>query len=521
MPADLVKGIIHGTLTFILKVQHAPDLSTVCDSLSILQTEAKASSDNAAQMLEAVKHELKNELKNTADTINAIAANVQLNMSAGEAAKTAAKEAVEVGKANLQMARQIKNAGPQTGGALSYAAMVARGAPPASITNAQITRMPPMHTQREVVVTIRDPTTVLSLRAMNLRNLNAHVERAIAQSGNENISGIRVLSSNQLRSGDLSIKTATSSETEALKQFADDWVNRVGNRASIRITTYGVIAHSIRTSTMDMDKFEELREQVLLDNKPFIPQAEIRYVGWLTRNAPTKAASSIVIEFSKPEDANKIIDEGLIWQGEVFQCERYERQCRVKQCFKCQHYGHIGTQCKATIACGYCAQEHESRECPSKLDRNVPRKCAACQGGHEAWSYQCPTRKEERAKARAAYDVRPYYHPVAETPRSSIPSEVPVAAVRRSRPAQAPTPTQPAPNTRNRSQPGRGQKRTNAGTTVDPADQQNLSTQASGSQRPQRHVIPTRRVMEATGNSTQQTQSGNSQHMEIDSNNEA
>lgn len=63
MPADLVKIIIHGTLTFILKVQHAPDLSTVCDSLNILQTEAKASSDNAAQMLEAVKHELKNELK--------------------------------------------------------------------------------------------------------------------------------------------------------------------------------------------------------------------------------------------------------------------------------------------------------------------------------------------------------------------------------------------------------------------------------------------------------------------------
>ena len=47
VPADLVKIIIHGTLTFILKVQHAPDLSTVCDALSILQIEAKASSDNA------------------------------------------------------------------------------------------------------------------------------------------------------------------------------------------------------------------------------------------------------------------------------------------------------------------------------------------------------------------------------------------------------------------------------------------------------------------------------------------
>jgi hypothetical protein len=371
-----------------------------------------------------------------------------------------------------------------------------------------------MQTQREVVVTIRDPTTVLSLRAMNPRNLNAHVERAIAQSGNENIASIKILSSNQLKSGDLSIKTATNREAEALKQFADDWVDRIGNRATIRITTYGIIAHSIRTSTIDMERFEETRDQMLLDNKPFIPQAEIRYIGWLTRTARTKAFSSIIIEFSKPEDANKIIDEGLIWQGEVFQCERYERQCRVKQCFKCQHYGHIGTQCKATIACGYCAQEHESRDCPSKLDRNVPRKCAACRGEHEAWSHQCPTRKEEKAKARTAYDVRPYYHPIAETPRGSTSSEVPATTAQRSRPAQAPI-------TRNRSQTGRGQKRTSAGAAIELADQQNQSTHASGSQRPQRHIIPTRRAMEGTGNNTQRTQNGHSQHMEIVSDNDA
>jgi hypothetical protein len=69
---------------------------------------------------------------------------------------------------------------------------------------------------------------------------------------------------------------------------------------------------------MDLDRFEETRDQLVLDNKLFIPQAEIKYIGWLTRNAPTKAFSSITIESSRPEDANKIIDEGLIWQGEVF-----------------------------------------------------------------------------------------------------------------------------------------------------------------------------------------------------------
>ena len=175
-----------------------------------------------------------------------------------------------------------------------------------------------MQTHCEVIVTIRELTTVLNLRAMNPRNLNAHVGRAIAQSRNENISSIKVLPLNQLRSGDLSIKTATSNKTGALKQFANGWVNYVGNRALIQITAYSVVAHSTRISIIDTDRFKELREKILLDNKPFILQAGIRYVRWLIRNAPIKAASSIVIEFSKPEDANKIINKGLIWQGEVF-----------------------------------------------------------------------------------------------------------------------------------------------------------------------------------------------------------
>jgi hypothetical protein len=196
MLADLVKVIIYGTLTFILKVQHAPDLSTVCNALSILQTEAKASTENTARMLKAVKHKLKTNIKNTANTIYAIATTVQQNIRSGEEARTAAKEAVEVGKANLQIARQIKNAGPQTGSAISYAAIAARGATLAGTANTQVPRMAPMQTQREVVVTIRDPTTVLSLRAMNPRNLNAHVERAITQSGNKYINSIKVLSLN-------------------------------------------------------------------------------------------------------------------------------------------------------------------------------------------------------------------------------------------------------------------------------------------------------------------------------------
>jgi len=93
--------------------------------------------------------------------------------------------------------------------------------------------------QREIIVKIRDPVTIQSLRAMNPRNLKTYVERAVAQSDNENIINAKITSANQLKSGDLGIKTATHSQMQALRQFADDWAYRLGHGASIRNPTFG------------------------------------------------------------------------------------------------------------------------------------------------------------------------------------------------------------------------------------------------------------------------------------------
>ncbi|EMD58204.1 hypothetical protein COCSADRAFT_351393 [Bipolaris sorokiniana ND90Pr] len=237
---------------------------------------------------------------------------------------------------------------------------------------------------------------------------------------------------------------------------------------------------------MDMAKFEENRAQILQDNRPFIPQAEIRHIGWLTRDASAKPASTITIEFTRPEDANKIIDEGLIWQGE----------------------------CKATTAYGYCAQEHDTRECPSRSNRETPRKCATCRGDHETWNRQCPTRKDETLKAKIAYEMRPRYHPVTEprTPKTLATTRIPLT--------QTTISTQFIQAVGNNPRPRRGQKRANNGTTVEASEQRNQPPTSSASQRPQRNIIPSRRALEATGGNTQSTQETN-QQMKIDSETEA
>ncbi|KAH0601131.1 hypothetical protein MHUMG1_00002 [Metarhizium humberi] len=351
-----VRHAIIGALNLIVKVQSLPDLTHIHEAIRNTQHETKTAAQNTSKAIGDIRDELKTANRMTSQTITTIQDNANVALATG----AAAKEAVEIGKATYKMVKDMKpSAAPsQSNIAQTYVSIVARGGLAASMHNPVNYRTSPVQAQREI---------------MSPRSLKAHIDRAIEQSNSEHIQRIKVVSSNQLKTGDLSIKTVTSS--------------------------------------MDMDHFDELRVGILQDDTPFIPNAEIKYIGWLTKSSSSKSASSVIVEFARAEDANRIIDEGLIWQGEVFQCERYDRQCRLRQCFRCHKYGHIGTQCRATIACGYCAQDHPTRECPAKNDDKAPRKCAACRGEHEAWSGQCPTQKEEMAKIKAAYKARPKYHP--------------------------------------------------------------------------------------------------------------
>lgn len=55
------------------------------------------------------------------------------------------------------------------------------------------------------------------------------------------------------------------------------WLLRIRNGTTVQIPTLGVLAHDMRTNTMDMSKLDEIRAQILQDNRPFIPCAEIRH----------------------------------------------------------------------------------------------------------------------------------------------------------------------------------------------------------------------------------------------------
>jgi hypothetical protein len=259
LPADIVSDIIRGALMFVLKTQHSPDLSSFSNALNVAQSEARAAIENTAQTLEQIKQ----ELKSTVELVQQSATNIQRDGNTAEEARATAKDTTEVGKATLEVVRKIRNkrAEPQeqANGPMSYAGAAARGVPLAGTYNAQTLKASFAYTQREVIMNIIDPLIIQSLGVMNPSSLRLHVQRTIEQSGNDNTASVKIVSSNQLKSGDLSIKTASSSEFEALRQFTDNWAHRIGGGTTVQIPTYGVLTHGIRTSTMDMSKYEENR----------------------------------------------------------------------------------------------------------------------------------------------------------------------------------------------------------------------------------------------------------------------
>jgi hypothetical protein len=183
----------------------------------------------------------------------------------------------------------------------------------------------------------------------------------------------------------------------------------VGPAAKAIIPTYGILIHGVSTET-DTEKTQDIADKIRWNNAN-LRDAQITYTGWLTKDLKGKRASSVVVEFDNPRHANEAILSSIVLGAQLFTCEYYDRDCKLKQCFRCQKYGHIGTHCNAVETCSYCAGHHDSRRCEEKGKTPKPEpKCANCGGKHPSWSPHCAIRKTARAQLEVVKRNRPHLH---------------------------------------------------------------------------------------------------------------
>ena len=78
---------------------------------------------------------------------------------------------------------------------------------------------------------------------------------------------------------------------------------------------------------------------------------------------------------------------------------RYDKSLQIRQCYKCQGFGHVSIRYRKEWIYNYCTRNHKTGTCTKKTDQKVVR-CNLYSGGHKTWSSICPTRENEWLKMR-------------------------------------------------------------------------------------------------------------------------
>lgn len=268
----------------------------------------------------------------------------------------------------------------------SYASIAARSTNPTPSGSSE--RSTRSRVEREVTVRTRDAPPDIQNRTP--RDAVAAANRARGDD--------YVIAARYLPSGD-TVLTFLSSE-KAKAKCNDNWVGTAfGNKAALTPPTFAVYAKGIRLASVPNDT-SKLITEIERTNNVKITQIK------KTKGRPgPNPRANLVIRTSSIRDANRLCDNGLLLEAELYDCEPFNEGLRPTQCFNCFKFGHIARVCKATPTCGRCgAAAHEN--CPTEKDE-IPLCCILCQGSHPAWSRACPVAQPHWERAKQGYTSRP------------------------------------------------------------------------------------------------------------------
>ena len=184
------------------------------------------------------------------------------------------------------------------------------------------------------------------------------------------------------------------------------FLGRFAPEAALKSRTYSLVIQFVPLHFKPGD-VNELRALEDLNGLPPNALLRARWIKPPYRRAAEQTCGHVLAVMTRPEDANKILTDGLI----VCQKRVYAEKCKKEptRCLKCHGWGHMSYDCQQPFSvCGTCAGRHRTPEC---CNRDKPR-CTSCHvDGHPSWDRRCPTflSKCHEMDARLTENQMPYY----------------------------------------------------------------------------------------------------------------
>ena len=136
---------------------------------------------------------------------------------------------------------------------------------------------------------------------------------------------------------------------------------------------------------------------------------QIKNVKWLARNCDKKKYALMIAWMRDAETANRLIQLKLIMKSNIKTIKYYKKNCKVKQCTKCQKYDHWTYVCKNKQCCAHCAQKYWSAKC-SHQKKTSKWRCEFCKRIHKTFNFQCLKKQTKKRKIKIATKTKFMYH---------------------------------------------------------------------------------------------------------------
>ena len=136
----------------------------------------------------------------------------------------------------------------------------------------------------------------------------------------------------------LMIFKIVSEESKKILKSNNFWVKNVVITTIFRRERFEVMIHEVKIKNMFQDIKNENAKVIEKIDEIMHSRLQIKNVKWLIKNHEKKKYVLMMMWIRGAEIANKLIQLRIIMKSDIKTIKYYKKNCRIRQCIKCQNY---------------------------------------------------------------------------------------------------------------------------------------------------------------------------------------
>ncbi len=145
----------------------------------------------------------------------------------------------------------------------------------------------------------------------------------------------KVIPARSLKSGDVLV-TADTPSTKALLKKDTAWTTAIAHSQHGQGHRFVVMAHAVKLSKVDHNEQAKSISNIASQNPSLKSRVNILCVSWHVKTLKRgKTHEPLLLEVGTPMEAKILVQEGLLHDRELKDCELFIEDCTMTQCYQC------------------------------------------------------------------------------------------------------------------------------------------------------------------------------------------